>query len=142
MKVDIEADNNELETQCEKVDVKVEKVNRKSRHFALAILLFIVFLIVVLGVVFVVEDDYGRFEENYDYEVNSDNSWKRNKIDLGDASFHEPISIDESYVSIDDLEQQVELSKIGDSIYLMPKRDNSVDIYENGENQLIIKIRN
>ena len=42
MKVDIEADNNELETQCEKVDVKVEKVNRKSRHFALAILLFIV----------------------------------------------------------------------------------------------------
>lgn len=135
MKVDIEADNNELETQCEKVDVKVEKVNRKSRYFALAILLFIVFLIVVLGVVFVVE-------ENYDYGVNGDNSWKSNKIDLGDASFYEPISLDESSVSIDDLEQQVELSKIGDSIYLMPKRDNSVDIYENGENQLIIKIRN
>lgn len=142
MKVDIEADNNELETQCEKVDVKVEKVNRKSRHFALAILLFIVFLIVVLGVVFVVEDDYGIFEENYDYEVLLDNGLQSNKIDLGDASFYEPISLDESSVSIDDLEQQVELLKIGDSIYLIPKRDNSVDVYKNDENQLIIKIRN
>lgn len=142
MKVDIEADNNELETQCEKVDVKVEKVNRKSRYSALAILLFIVFLIAVLGVVFVVEDDYDLFEKSYDYGVNGDDSWQSNKIDLGDASFYEPISLDESSVSIDDLEQQVELSKIGDSIYLIPKRDNSVDIYENGENQLIIKIRN
>lgn len=142
MKVDIEADNNELETQCEKVDVKVEKVNRKSRYSALAILLFIVFLIAVLGVVFVVEDDYGLFEKSYDYGVNGDNSWQSNKIDLGDANFSEPISLDEPSVSIDDLEQQVELSKIGDSIYLIPKRDNSVDVYENGENQLIIKIRN
>lgn len=124
-----------------KQNEEVTKTKKKPRY-----LLFVFLFLLICGVVTLVTVlIYYKYNNAYDNSVSSFSENEFNDLEITRVIDIEPspqqMLQDSSYVSIDELEQYVILSRVDNSIYLIPKDNRDLDIYKNEEGKLIIKIK-
>lgn len=114
-----------------------KNVRNKARRLVFFIVVGISIMVAILGAML--------FFEYKDQEVSSGlDSWAEGEKASWMA---EPVSMaidiepDESLVSFEEMVQKVDISKVGDNIYLIPKSSSSVEVYESDNKQIIIRIK-
>lgn len=124
-----------------KQDEEVTKTKKKPRYLLFVFLFLLICGVVTLATVLI----YYKYNNAYDNSVSSFSKNEFNDLEITRFIDIEPnpqqMLQDSSYVSIDELEQYVILSRVDNSIYLIPKDNRDLDIYKNEEGKLIIKIK-
>lgn len=124
-----------------KQDEEVAKTKKKPRYLLFVFLFLLICGVVTLATVLI----YYKYNNAYDNSVSSFSKNEFNDLEITRFIDIEPnpqqMLQDSSYVSIDELEQYVILSRVDNSIYLIPKDNRDLDIYKNEEGKLIIKIK-
>ena len=72
------------------------------------------------------------------YDFNSEPRLQKSFIEISDIA---DLEQDEHVVGFYDLEEKIEFIKIENEVYLIPKKNTLVEVYENDNKQLVIKVK-
>lgn len=112
---------------------EVKPKNYKTRFLVIGLMI----LASVVGILAIYVNTTGVSNiEKYDF--NSEQSFQNSFTEISDIV---DFTQDEHVVGFYDLEEKIEFIKIEDDVYLIPKKNTLVEVYENDNKQLVIKVK-
>ena len=115
-----------------------EGIKKRKNSYFFPLLLIALFFLILLGLLAFYF--LSSSNEPTDLYINNISEMREYK-EIERIEPIELVDLTKTGLSISDIEEHIDLSKINNSIYLIPKTNNDLDIYENSNGKLIIKIK-